>query len=449
LGSVALRRHFVEDVSMEFPIGQAAAMTLKAGDTGGKVGGKLFGSMGLAAVYAFLRDGLAVIPSTFANLAIPGVTFCIYNSPMMLAVGFLVGTGAVFVWFAGAFLANFGIIVGFPALGLTTTEVAQTIVSCLGMGMMMGAGIGVVVRDVLPKGIKSLSDKFRVSAKEAPAVGLTANGKSSNKSSVYAAAFVILCVMLALCILLDFPFWVSLICVVLAFVTCAMSSQSVGQTGIDPMEIFGLIVLLLVAAVGQIAQVKLFFVACLIAVACGLAGDVMNDFKAGAMLGTSPRAQWVGQAIGAVVGSVVSVCVMWVLLGAYGADAFGPGQQFVSAQASVVAALVTGIGNVPAFVIGLVLGLGLYMFRFPSMMLGLGVYLPFYMSFTAFLGALVKVIYDAICKRRNASLTEEQIQSKQAKQNDTALLLASGLLGGESIMGILIALVASAGAFLA
>ncbi|MFQ9180181.1 MAG: OPT/YSL family transporter [Eggerthella lenta] len=104
--------------------------------------------------------------------------------------------------------------------------------------------------------------------------------------------------------------------VLLAFVATAMSAQSVGQTGIDPMEIFGLIVLLAVAAVSSVPQVQLFFVAGIVAVACGLAGDVMNDFHAGHVLGTSPKAQWIGQAIGAVLGALVAVAVMAILASA-------------------------------------------------------------------------------------------------------------------------------------
>lgn len=111
------------------------------------------------------------------------------------------------------------------------------------------------------------------------------------------------------------------------FVTTIMSAQSCGQTGIDPMEIFGLIVMLIVAAFAQLAQVKLFFIAGIVAVACGLAGDVMNDFKAGAVLGTNPRAQWVGQAIGGIVGALVAAAVMVALVTAYGPDAFGPDQE--------------------------------------------------------------------------------------------------------------------------
>ena len=97
------------------------------------------------------------------------------------------------------------------------------------------------------------------------------------------------------------------------------------------------------------SQVRLFFVAGVIAVACGLGGDVMSDFKTGQLIGTNPRQMWSGQAIGALLGTFVSVAVMVALVGAYGTGAFGPGQQFVAAQASVVATMVSGIPSVPSF----------------------------------------------------------------------------------------------------
>lgn len=476
LGSILLRRHFIEDVQLEYPIGQAAAQTLKAGDAGGGTGAKLFGAMGLAGVYTLLRDGLGLLPRMLAQLPIPGVTFGIYNSPMMLAVGFLVGTGAVAVWFAGAVLANFGIIVGGPALGLCTTEAAQAIVSCLGMGCMMGAGIAVVGSDIAPQSIRVLHAARRraadaadeplvdggedgsdaAEAVDAAGAGDTADVAAAPAAAAPAApasrartaavgALVAAAVALVACLLLGFSPLVSVAVVLATFVACAMSAQSVGQTGIDPMEIFGLIVLLLVAVVvPQVGEVRLFFVAALVAVACGLAGDVMNDFKAGHVLGTSPRAQWVGQAVGAAVGSVVAVLTMWVLLGAYGPEAFGVGREFVSAQASVVATMVGGVPNLAAFVVGLVTGCVLYLFRFPSMMLGLGIYLPFYMSFTAFLGAMAKVAYDAVMRRRRAALAPDERAAAQARASEAGLVVASGLLGGESIVGIVLAIAVSA-----
>lgn len=442
-----LRRHFIEDADLEYPIGEAAAQTLIAGDAGGSTGAKLFGAMGLAGVYTALRDGAGVVPAMFfGNVAIPGVSFGIYNSPMLLAVGFLVGTGAVAVWFAGALLANFGIVAGGSSAGLWDVASAQGIASSLGMGVMMGAGVGVICKNILPKAARTLRG-----ARTARRGGASANAdadagapKRRLRVSASLAACAVAAVALVACFGLNLGPVPSVIVVLLAFVATAMSAQSVGQTGIDPMEIFGLIVLLAVAAVSDVPQVQLFFVAGIVAVACGLAGDVMNDFHAGHVLGTSPKAQWIGQAIGAVVGALVSVAVMAVLVGAYGPEAFGPQASFVSAQASVVATMVSGIPSVPAFALGLAAGFALYLAGFPAMMLGLGIYLPFYMSLTAFLGALAKVAYDAVCKRRRAKLASEERAAREKAQAETGLVVSSGLLGGESVVGVLVALAAVA-----
>ena len=234
--------------------------------------------------------------------------------------------------------------------------------------------------------------------------------------------------------------------VLLAFVAAAMAAQSVGQTGIDPLEIFGLIVMLLVAAFAEVATVQLFFIAALVAVAAGLAGDVMNDFKAGQVLGTSPRAQWVGQAIGGVVGALVAVGAMGALLAGYGPDAFGPGHEFVAAQASVVATMVGGVPHGPAFAVGLAAGFVLYLVGFPAMMLGLGVYLPFYLSLTGFLGALAKVAYDRVGAWRRRGLSPEERARAEVDAVDRGLIIASGLMGGESVVGIVLAMIVAAGA---
>ena len=446
--TVLLRRHFIEDAELEYPIGEAAAQTLIAGDAGGKTGWKLFGSMGLAGIYTALRDWFAVIPAMLlGNVSIPGVMFGIYNSPMLLAVGFLVGTGAVVVWFAGALLGNFGIIVGGSAAGLWDVASGQGIVSSLGMGVMMGAGIGVICKNILPKAWRMLRDSkgsltIGSAADEHDGTSEPAAPPRRMRVSAGIAACAVAAVALAICFGLGLGPVPALIVVLLAWVATAMSAQSVGQTGIDPMEIFGLIVLLAVAAVSNLPQVQLFFVAGIVAVACGLAGDVMNDFHAGHVLGTSPKAQWIGQAVGAVLGAFVAVAVMTVLVSAYGPESFGPTASFVSAQASVVAPMVGGIPSIPAFGIGLAAGFVLYLLNFPAMMLGLGIYLPFYMSFTAFLGAMAKVVYDAVCRLRRKNLSPEAAEAKAKAQGETGLVVSSGLLGGESIVGVLVALAA-------
>lgn len=442
-----IRRRFVEESDLEYPIGTAAAETLMASRAGGATGKRLFGSMAAAGIWCALRDLAGVIPAMIGALPIPGVAFGIYNSPMLLSVGFLVGGAAVAFWLAGGLIANFGIIAGGSAAGLWDVASAQGIVSSLGMGLMMGSGIGVVVRDILPAAFRSAHNGRRDDDRaNAPARAFGKLDRSVLALLVAAAALLV-------CLVLGLSPIACAVVVVLAFVTTIMSAQSVGQTGIDPMEIFGLIVLLVIAALGESDQVRLFFVAGVVAVACGLAGDVMSDFKTGKIIGTDPRAMWIGQAIGALIGCAVSVAVMCALLNVYGADAFGPGKLFVSAQASVVATMVSGIPSVPAFALGLVAGVALYCLGIPSMMLGLGVYLPFYMTLSASLGAAVKIAYDRVASIRNArasgdATTNANTGTDETSHEETGIIVASGVLGGESIVGVIIALASVASGLL-
>ena len=442
-----IRRRFVEESDLEYPIGTAAAETLMASRAGGATGKRLFGSMAAAGIWCALRDLAGVIPAMIGALPIPGVAFGIYNSPMLLSVGFLVGGAAVAFWLAGGLIANFGIIVGGSAAGLWDVASAQGIVSSLGMGLMMGSGIGVVVRDILPAAFRSAHNGRRDDDHA------SAPARAFGKLDRSVLALLVAAAALLVCLVLGLSPIACAVVVVLAFVTTIMSAQSVGQTGIDPMEIFGLIVLLVIAALGESDQVRLLFVAGVVAVACGLAGDVMSDFKTGKIIGTDPRAMWIGQAIGALIGCAVSVAVMCALLNAYGADAFGPGKLFVSAQASVVATMVSGIPSVPAFVLGLVAGVALYCLGIPSMMLGLGVYLPFYMTLSASLGAAVKIAYDRVASIRNARASgnvaaNANTGTDETSHEETGIIVASGVLGGESIVGVIIALASVASGLL-
>ena len=437
-----IRKRFVDESDLEYPIGTAAAETLLASTAGGQTGRRLFGSMAFAGVWCVARDVLGLIPSLVATLPIPGVSFGIQASPMRLSVGFLVGGRSVAWWMVGAVLGSFGIVVGGTAAGLWDIAGAQGIVSSLGMGLMMGSGFGVVIKDIaLP-----LARRHRMSAAQATHDTTEPPADASRPEptrltdafsrmdagllALFVAAAALIC-----CMALGLEPLVAVAIVALSFVTAVMSAQSVGQSGIDPMEIFGLIVLLFVAAFSRASQVQLFFVAGIIAVACGLAGDVMSDFKTGQIIGTDPRTLWVGQVIGALIGAVVAVAVMVALAAAYGTEAFGPEGTFIAAQANVVATMVAGIPSVPAFAAGLVGGAALYCAGIPAMMLGLGVYLPFYMSLTTGVGALVRVAFDRVRAARAAR--DGDAAAKDL--DETGAVVASGVLGGESIVGVIIA----------
>jgi uncharacterized oligopeptide transporter (OPT) family protein len=198
------------------------------------------------------------------------------------------------------------------------------------------------------------------------------------------------------------------------------------------MEVFGVLVLLVIQVFcHEMTMTSLFFIAAIVAVACGLTGDVMNDFKAGAILGTNPRDQWIAQAIGGIVGAVVASVVLMALVSVFGVGSFGSGEgaKFVAAQASMVAAMVGGVPNFTWFIVGIVVGIVLAAFKLPCMTLGLGVYLPFFLSATAFLGGLIKVVFDRLARARG----------KEAQS--MGLAAASGVLGGESLIGVIAALV--------
>ena len=156
----------------------------------------------------------------------------------------------------------------------------------------------------------------------------------------------------------------------------------------------------------------------------------MSDFKTGQIIGTDPRAMWAGQAIGALLGTFVAVGAMAALVGAYGTDAFGTDALFVAAQANVVATMVSGIPSTVAFAVGLAVGAALYLAGIPSMMLGLGVYLPFYMSISTVAGAVVRWVWDRVRAARGADT---------AQAEEAGVVVASGVLGGESIVGVIIA----------
>ena len=446
-----IRRHFVDESDLEYPIGRAAAETLLASRAGGQTGSMLFGSMAVAGAWCVARDVLGIIPALVAQVPVPGVATGLQLSPMRWAVGFLAGRRSIIWWTVGAVAGWFGIVWVGSALGFWDVATAQGIVSSLGMGLMMGSGAGVVIKDVTlpllgrgrarvavgkgsgeglsqvphePKAPVAPSSELRTARSERPSSGTILTRDRGLLALMVAAAALVLCFMLG------FSPLVCLVVVALSFVTAVMSAQSVGQSGIDPMEIFGLIVLLFVAAFSASTRVQLFFVAGVIAVACGLAGDVMSDFKTGQIIGTDPHAMWAGQAIGALLGTFVAVGAMAALVGAYGTDAFGADALFVAAQANVVATMVSGIPSTAAFAVGLAVGAALYLAGIPSMMLGLGVYLPFYMSISTVAGAVVRWVWDRVRAARGADT---------AQAEEAGVVVASGVLGGESIVGVIIA----------
>jgi len=419
-----IRNYFVVTKELPYPMGQAAAETLLAGDEGGNKSILLFSSMGMAALFTIVRDWFQIFPAALLNGKMMGYgSFAgIWWSPMLVAVGYVIGPVYVGVWFLGAVLGDFGILAGGIEAGFWNQETGEAIKSSLGIGLMVGTGIGIIVKGILPKAKEIFGPMF---GKNALQRGFVSLRWAPVAMAFIAAIFTTVCGMGILA---------SVITILGVWLATSMSAQMVGQSGINPMEIFGIIVLLSAKAVSSIGQIEAFFVAAVVAVACGLAGDVMNDFKAGHILKTDPKAQWIAECIGGAIGAVVSVGVFYVILTAYGASAFGNPEMFAAPQASAVAAMVGGIPHMTSFIIGLVAGSLLYTLNFPVMTLGLGVYLPFYLSFTAFIGGVLKLF--------------AQKFAPETEKRGNGLIVASGMLGGEAVVGVIIALIQAVPAFM-
>lgn len=410
-----LRKHFVVDADMPYAMGQAAAEVVVVGDEGGKQTGALFGSFGIAGLWTLLRDGFAKVPAmtNFGFMTKFGSMGGIWWSPMLLAVGYLIGPATILVWFLGAVIGDFGILIGGQAAGLWDGATAAGIKSSLGLGWMVGVGLAITAKEIIPRA-KSIFG------------GMFAKGQAGDAIVPMRWAPIAILILAVLFIfVLDLPIVAVIITLLGVWLTTAMSSQCVGQSGINPMEVFGIFVMAIAKVTCSLEVTQAVFVAAIVAIAAGLTGDVMNDFKSGSILHSDPKAQWYGEVIGGIIGAVVSVGVMLILVKAYGGGVFGS-EMFPAAQAAAVASVVGGIANLPVFFGGLIASIVIYFITPRFTMLGLGIYLPFYLSFTACIGGLARFIVTKAAPK--------------FAEGSTGTVIASGLLAGEGFLGVCIAM---------
>ncbi|MBK5253060.1 MAG: OPT/YSL family transporter [Peptostreptococcaceae bacterium] len=409
-----IRKYFVETQDLAFPMGQAAAETLIVGDEGGSKAKLLFSSLAVAGLFALLRDWFHKIPAVLLNQKMMsyGSLGGIWLSPMLIAVGYIIGPLAISIWFLGAIIGDFGIMIGTQSMGIFDYTEAVAFKQSLGIGLMVGTGFGILLKGILPNAKEIFGSMF---------------SKNSGDSIIRMRWAPIVMVLLAFIFttVLNLGVIASVITIIGVWLATSMSSQCVGQSGINPMEIFGILVLIAVKAVTNIGDIEAFYVAAIVAVACGLVGDVMNDFKEGHILNSNPKAQWIAECIGGMIGAVVSVATLYIIFKAYGGGAIGS-EEFPAAQAAAVASMVGGISNMTAFLIGMIAAVILYFLNFPVMTLGLGVYLPFYLSATAFIGGMIRLVVDRF--------------GKSPRIKDNGNIIAAGCLGGEAVVGVLIAI---------
>jgi uncharacterized oligopeptide transporter (OPT) family protein len=396
-----VRKHFIEKESLPFPMGIAASETVLAGDEGGSKAKYLFSTMGLTAVFTIVRDWFGKIPAAWipAGLESKNLFFGIWISPMASAIGYIIGSLYTGVWFIGAILSYFIIIpLGIKFGFFNTVEIAAAFKNSLGIGLMVGTGIGILLKSIIPRAREIYGS---LSLRWAPLL--------------FAVIAFLLVTFTGIGL---FP---ALVTIVGVWITTAMAASITGQTAVNPMEVFGIIVLLAVRVLFHTGVIESFFIAGVAAAACGLTGDILNDFKSGHILRTDPKAQIISESVGAIIGAVVSVIALVIMLKAYGQ--VGPGTMLPAPQAYAVSRMISGLPNATAFLAGLVLGVILYLLNIPGMTLGIGIYLPMTISSAVFVGGIIR-----------------WIETKRGIKSDKGMIIASGMLGGEGVAGVAIAI---------
>ena len=147
-----LRKHFVEKAAMPYAMGQAAAEVLVVGDEGGKSMGFLGGSFLVSGIWTWLRDKMAVVPAMklVNGLTAYGSFSGIWFSPMLIAVGYLIGPLTIGVWFLGWAIGDIGALyLGQTAFGWDAAF-ASGIKSSLGLGWMVGVGFAITAKEIIP-----------------------------------------------------------------------------------------------------------------------------------------------------------------------------------------------------------------------------------------------------------------------------------------------------------
>jgi putative OPT family oligopeptide transporter len=489
LFSVPLRRSLICDQQLAFPEGKAAAEVLRAGENPAQgikiLGGAAFGG---AIVKLAAGNGLRFIPDAAASGGKLGSALFYLGtdlSPALLGVGYIVGLNIGIVIVAGGLISWDIVIPVYHAFFLQqNAALAQTVAGAsgsdlafalwskhiryLGVGAMLIGGIWTLIklRSSLLSGIRSGIAITRVAvAGDVPHTEVDLPMKWILVGIVlFTVPLWLLYQSIVGSVMVSLP--MAIIMVVAGFLFCSVSAYMAGLVGSsnNPVSgitistiLFAAVVLLLLmgpnAAVGPVATVMIGAVVC--CAAC-IAGDNLQDLKAGYIVGATPWKQQIMLAVGAVVCALIMAPVLNLLASAYGIGIVSPEhpQPLPAPQATLIASVAKGMfgGQLPWSMveIGAAIGVAIIIldeilrvrgskFRVPVLGAAVGIYLPLEVTMPIFLGGLltwvVERAFRARAAQRNIKLDSEDLERLHRK----GTLFSAGLITGEALMGILIA----------
>jgi putative OPT family oligopeptide transporter len=483
---IVLRRTLVVEADLPFPESVATAEIVKAGQ-GGQTGARfLFGAMGLAALWELLKNsnGIHLVrdsANTFASFGrstiqvlqerveyAGGMLFAAPSaSPMLMGVGFIVGTRISAVLFAGAVMGwlllvplalflNPGITAAM-APGDTMTDLANTIwsrqIRPLAVGTMIVAAFYTLynLRGSLVAGIGKAIRQINLAG--GGGVDRTDIDLNFKKTALAIAAA---------SIATFFLYWnfsgsvvgaasLTVVMVIVGFLFAAVAGYLVALIGSSNNPISGLTLsALLIAAILMVllgvtdvrGVAGVLGVAGVVCCAAGVAGDMMQDLKVGHLLGGTPWRMEIGEIVGVIVAAFVLALPLMALDRVYEIGSAA----LPAPQAGLMALMANGIvaGEMawPLVIVGMFLAVGLILIKAPApMLIAVGMYLPFESTSAIFAGGLVKWLFDWRIKRANVGADDRQ------RAENMGILISSGFIAGESLMAVVLALLVIGGDF--
>lgn len=511
-----LRRVMVEDRELPFPESVAASEIHKTGRQGGTGSKFLFNAMGLGAFVKALVEfkiisGLWEKFIAFSKQTITGTSFSGQGgillsspgiSPAYMGVGYIIGPKLAALNFSGGIIA-WGLLTPIiyyfisPYLNLSEwinflvnskglspelaaervnnpifqmTEIWKFVVRPIAIGgMLVGAGYTLFrMRKSLIAGIvRSINDVKKAASGEIVSTERTEKDIPFNWIMV-GIALVAIATFLITYFIFNTSFLVAFVAstlmIILAFFFAAVSGYLVGIMGSSNNPISGLTLTALVvtalvlvglgvtADTGGVAAV--LGVAAIVCVSAAVAGEMLQDLKAGHILGGTPWKMQVGDIIGVILSASVMFFVLSFLNDGDIAKGLkegyegGFGSKSLSApQASLMAILSQGIvgGQMawPLIIVGMLMGFGFILMQVKSpMLVSVGMYLPLETTFAIFVGGLIKGIVEKINEARKFN------DYQKARIENVGVLLASGLIAGEALMGLIFAAFAAFNIFM-
>ena len=460
---VPLRQALIveEHGTLPFPEGTACAEVLLAGEEGGSKAGTVFAGLGIAAVYKFLADGTQLFKSEIGHAfeSYKGSQVGIQVLPALAGVGYICGPKISSYMFAGGTLSWFVLMPLIALFGADATifPASKTVTELLTMegggpsalwsNYIKYIGAGAVATGGIISLIKSLPLIIRTFKQ---AIDSMKNKNAAHKGlrteqdlpiPVLIAVALVIAVLIWLIPTFPVNLIGELIIVVFGFFFATVSSRMVGLIGSSNNPVSGMtIATLLFATVilkatgstgitGMVGAISIGGIICIVA---AIAGDASQDLKTGFIVGATPKKQQLGEIIGVVASAAAIGFVLYLLNEAWG---YGT-EKIPAAQATMMKMLVEGImnGELPwaLIFIGVFIAIVVEILHMPVMPFAVGMYLPFSLSAGIMAGGVVRILVE---KRKG---TEKE---KKAR-TDRGLLFTSGMIAGEGIVGILLAVFA-------